>query len=238
MCKSALLFSKKDYALGDSLRYICRNQKINLIYALTFPEVLNHIVSSHPEILFFDAESIEFSFDLYKDFTDTRFFDIPKIIIFTPDPDKYKFKDENILIVNKKNYVDKIEKMLSNIEEKKSQKLDKEKVEQYRQKIITVLLELGITTKYLGYEYIKELVVDIISDKRMLKSFNTKLYPKLAVKFNTQINNIERNIRNAINIARNNCKNKELYSRICGKINNTGYPSNKQFITWLVEEVS
>lgn len=238
MCKSALLFSKKDYALGDSLRYICRSQRMNLIYSLTFPEMLHHVISSHPEIIFFDAESIEFSFDLYKEFVDTRFFDIPKIIIFTPEPEKYKFKDENIVIVNKKNYVDKIEKILSNLEEKTSHKLDKEKIEQYRESTVKILLELGITTKYLGYEYIKELVVDIINDKRMLKSFNKKLYPKLAVKYNTQINNIERNIRNAINIAKKNCKNKELYNRVCGKINNTGYPSNKQFITWLVEEVS
>lgn len=238
MCKSALLFSKKDYALGDSLRYVCRNQKINLIYALTFPEVIHNLSNSHPEILFFDAEYINFRFDLYKEFVDARFFDIPKVIIFTLNPEEYNFEDENIVVINKKNYIDKIEQILSNIKEKKSQNLDKEELECYKQKIIKILIELGITTKYLGYEYIKELVVDIINDKRMLKSFNTKLYPKLAVKYNTQINNIERNIRNAINIARNNCKNKELYNRICGKINNTGCPSNKQFITWLVEEVS
>lgn len=235
MCKSALLFSKKDYALGNTLRNICRDQKINLAYALTFPEVLNYSIISCPEILFFDAEGVDFNYDLYKDFLESRYFEIPKIIIFTFNPDKYKFKDENILILDKMNYVEKVEKFIKNIEEKKSKKITQAELEKYKQNIAELLAKIGITTKYLGYEYIKELVIDIINDKRMLKSFNTKLYPQLAMKYNTQINNVERNIRNAIGIAKKNCKDKELYNRICGKLNT---PSNKQFITWLVEEVS
>ena len=238
MCKSALLFSKKDYTLGSTLRNICREQKINLAYALTFPEVLHYSITSHPEILFFDAEGVDFNYNLYKEFLESRYFEIPKIIIFSFDPDDYKFRDENILVLDKKDYANKVEKALKNVEEKKSKKVCKEDLEKYKQKTSELLSKIGITTKYLGYEYIKELVIDIISDKRMLKSFNTKLYPKLAMKYNTQINNIERNIRNAIGIAKKNCKDKELYYRICGKLNLNKAPSNKQFITWLVEEVS
>lgn len=237
MCKSALLFSKRDYVLSDALRYICRNQRINLIYAITFPELLHHVITSNPEVIFFDAECIDFSFDLYKDFVETRCFEMPKIIIFSLDPQKHSFKDDNIFVVDKKCYSEEVERIMHNIEEKKSRKLGEEKLEEYRQKTIKLLIELGITTKYLGYEYIKELVVDIIKDKRMLKSFNKKLYPQLAVKYNTQVNNIERNIRNAINIAKRNCQNKDLYEKSCGRLTDLA-PSNKQFITWMVEEVS
>ena len=35
MCKSAVLFSKRDYSLGEALRPICRNEKVNLVYCLT-----------------------------------------------------------------------------------------------------------------------------------------------------------------------------------------------------------
>ncbi|MDD4110299.1 MAG: sporulation initiation factor Spo0A C-terminal domain-containing protein [Clostridia bacterium] len=238
MCKSALLFSKKDYMLSDALRYICRKQKINLIYAINLPEVLHHTTTSHPEIIFFDAEGFDFNYELYKEFVQSRNFYIPKIIIFSLTPQKYKLQDQNLKVVDKKNFVDEIEKMLSLIEEKDSVPLDKEKIEKCRQKTIEILNEIGITTKYLGYEYIKELVIHIVNDRRMLKSFNTNLYPKIAVKYNTPVNNIERNIRNAINIAKRSCKDKELYKKICGKFNEDTVPSNKQFITWLVEEVS
>lgn len=238
MCKSALLFSKKDYVLGDALRHICRKQKVNLIYALTFPEVLHHTITSHPEVLFFDAESVDFNYEVYKDFVQSRYFYIPKIIIFSLDLQKYKFNDKNIIILNKKNFIDEVEKILSLIEEKESVGLEQEKLDKCKQKVVDILNEIGITTKYLGYEYIKELVVDIVNDRRILQSFNKKLYPKIAIKYNTRINNIERNIRNAINIAKRNCKDKELYLRICGKFRKDKVPSNKQFITWLVEEVS
>lgn len=238
MCKSALLFSKRDYILGDALRHICRKQKVNLIYALTFPEVLHHITTSHPEVVFFDAESFDFSYDLYNNFVQSRYFYIPKIIIFSLNPEKYKINDKNIIILDKENFVDDVERILELVEEKESIGLEKEKLDKCRQKAIDILNEIGITTKYLGYEYIKELVVDIVNDRRMLQSFNTKLYPKIAIKYNTQVNNIERNIRNAINIAKKNCKDKELYNRICGKFRVDKVPSNKQFITWLVEEVS
>lgn len=196
------------------------------------------MITSQPEVIFFDAEGVNFRFDLYKDFVDTRYFYIPKIIIFSLEPEKLNFKDENIVIVDKRNYADRVEKFLSNTQEKRSKKLDDEEIEKCRGETVKLLLELGITTKYLGYEYIKELVIDIINDKRMLKSFNTKLYPKLAMKYNTQVNNIERNIRNAIGIAKKRCGNGELFSQVCGRNNPDGVPSNKQFITWLVEEVS
>jgi hypothetical protein len=238
MCKSALLFSKKDYVLGDALRYICRSQRVNLMYALTFPEVLHYCITVRPEILFFDAEGCIFKYDKYREFVDSRVFDIPKIIILSHTPSQYEFEDVNIFSLDKKNYTEKVSEILRKTERKKGKTLTEEKELEYKNKVADLLLELGITTKYLGYEYIKELVVDIIKDKRMLQSFNKKLYPKLAIKYSTQINNIERNIRNVLNIAKRNCENNEYFSRACGKFNEKGIQSNKQFITWLVEEVS
>lgn len=238
MCKSALLFSKRDYALGDALRYVCRRQRVNLIYALTFPELLHHCITVYPEIVFFDTDGCEFKYEMYKEFVDSRVFDIPKIIVLSHTPNQYSFKDKNIEVLNKKDYIDKVSEILKGVEQRKPKFLNPEKELQYKEKISNLLLELGITTKYLGYEYIKELVIDIIRDKRMLQSFNKKLYPKLAIKYSTQINNIERNIRNVLNIAKKNCENSEYFNKACGKFNEKGVPSNKQFITWLVEEVS
>ena len=68
MCKSAVLFSKRDYSLGEALRLICRNEKVNLIYCLTFPELLNNVINSNPEIIFYDAESYEFPYNIYREF--------------------------------------------------------------------------------------------------------------------------------------------------------------------------
>lgn len=241
MCKSALLFSKKDYSLAEAIKYICRDKKFNLTYCLTFPEVIHHVINSKPEILFFDAEHIEFNYSLYKDFVSSKLFFMPKIIILSLNPTFYSLNEPNLTVVDKNNFTDKILQILEQTEEKTSKGLSAEKICEIKNKATKMLYDLGITTKYLGYDYIRELVVHIIEDKRMLRSFNKKLYPKLAMKYNTQVNNIERNIRNAITIASQRSKNKTLFDEISGRclLSNAGpVPSNKQFITWLVDKIS
>lgn len=240
MCKSALLFSKKDYSLAEALKYICREKKFNLTYCLTFPEVIHHVINSKPEIIFFDSEHINFNYELYQDFVASKLFYTPKIIILSLNPQSYTFLNSNIEIIDKNNFSEKLLKILDNTEEKISKGLSEDRIAEIRAKTTKMLCDLGITTKYLGYDYIRELVVDVVSDKRMLQSFNKKLYPKLAMKYNTQVNNIERNIRNAITIASQRSKNKTLFDEITGRslLTNAGpVPSNKQFITWLVDKV-
>lgn len=240
MCKSAILFSKRDYSLGEALRYVCREQKINLIYCLTFPEVIHYVVTSNPEVLFYDAESIDFNFEVYDDFVRSNLFFIPKIVLLTLNPSSYELNDPNIIVVNKRNFSNDVVNVLNNVKEKQGKILTLEKAEEIRCKTTRILSELGITTKYLGYEYIRELVLSVIEDKRVMQSFNKKLYPKLAVRYNTQVNNIERNIRNAITVASQRIKNKILFDEISGRglLSNAGpIPSNKQFITWLVDKV-
>lgn len=241
MTKNAILFSKKDYSLADGIRYVCRENKVNLTYCLNFPEVLHNIIDSNPEILFFDLENIKFPVSTYNDFINTKLFYMPKIVLLSPNPEKdIEYEGANIAVVDKRNFTEKIVEIMSSVEEKSAKPLPSERIEEIKDKTTKMLSDLGITTKYLGYEYIRELVIDIISDKRMLQSFNKKLYPKIAMKYNTQVNNVERNIRNAITIASRRNKNKILFDEISGRGVLCGagpIPSNKQFITWLVDKV-
>lgn len=241
MCKSAVLFSKKDYSLGEALRILCRSQKVNLIYSLTFPELLSNIINSNPEIVFFDAETIDFPYKIYKEFKDTKLFYVPKIVILTTQPSELKFEDDELVVLDKRNFSENVSLMLSKTSEKEAKQLNPEIIEAVKNKTTKVLSEVGITTKYLGYEYIRELVVIVYKDKRLLQSFNKKVYPKLAMRYNTQVNNVERNIRNAITVASQRSKNRIIFDEISGRsaLTNAGpVPSNKQFITWLLEKVS
>ena len=241
MCKSAVLFSKKDYALGEALRLLCRNKKVNLVYCLTFPELLSNLINSNPEIIFFDCELTNFPYNIYKEFKETKLFYVPKIVILTPQPQLFQFENEDIVVLNKCNFSDSVELMLEKTKEKEAKIVKPEELENVKNKTTKILSEVGITTKYLGYEYIRELVVIIYKDKRLLQSFNKKVYPKLAMKYNTQINNVERNIRNAITVASQRSKNRIVFDEISGRASLTDVgpvPSNKQFITWLLEKVS
>ncbi len=241
MCKSALLFTKKDYSLSEAIKIICREKRVNLSYCLTFPELLNNIINSNPEIVFYDMENVKFSYELYKEFADSKIFYLPRIVLLTNNPESLNIVDSNIAIVDRKNFTDKLFNEISSVTEKQIKKLAQDKINEIKIKTTKILAELGITTKYIGYEYIRELVVQVAEDKRLVQSFNKKLYPKLAMKYNTPINNVERNIRNAINVASLRSKNKMLFDEISGRTSLTGanpIPSNKQFITWIVDKVS
>lgn len=241
MYKSALLVSKKDYLLTEVLRYVCRDQKVNLIYCLNKAEMVHQTFNNKPEIVFFDEENVGFPYDIYKEFVDSKLFYIPEMVLITPNPSKFNFNDSTIRIVDKQNISQEIPEVLKEVKEKTLPALSKEEIERIKEKTASLLNDIGITPKFLGYDYIKELGVLIKTDKRLMQSFNKKLYPILAMKLNTNVNNIERNIRNAILVASKRSKNKRLFDEICNRnslIVKSSVPSNKQFLTWLVEQVS
>lgn len=241
MCKSAILFSKQDYNLGEMLKIICREKHANLSYCRTLAELIMTNIQSMPEVVFHDEESIPFNFRIYKEFKESKKYNVPTYVIISYAPENFQNLDENIIVINKGNYSSELFNVMDRVQEKKQFALSEGKKLEIKNKIADYLNELGLTTKYLGYCYIKELVVDIIEDRRNLKSFNSKLYPQVAIKYNTQVINIERNVRNAINVAIESCKNKKLYDEIMGYSNITRQnrvPSNKQFITWLVEKIA
>lgn len=241
MYKSALLVTNRDYLLTETIRYICREQKVNLIYCLNRAEMFHQTFNNKPEMVFFDEENVEFPYSLYKEIVDSKLFYVPEMVLITPNPSKLNFSDSSIKVVNKFNISEEIPTVLKQTKEKSLPSLSPEETERIKEKTAHLLNDLGIAPKYLGYDYIKELVVLIKADKRLLQSFNKKLYPILAVKLNISVNNIERNIRNAILVASKKSKNKRLFDEICNRnslmvINSI--PPNKQFLTWIVEQVS
>lgn len=241
MCKSAVLFSRRDINLGELLKFICREKHANLTYCRTLAELVMTDVQTMPEVVFHDEESVPFDFRIYKEFKDSKKYHMPTYVIVSHKPEQFNNLDENIISIDKADYAKEIINVIDNVQEKKQAVLSESKKIEIKNKIADYLNELGLTTKYLGYSYIKELVVNVIEDRRNLKSFNSKLYPLVAIKYNTQVINIERNVRNAINVAIESCKNRKLYDEIMGYSNITRpnkVPSNKQFITWLVEKIA
>lgn len=238
MCNGAVLFSRNQFDIGECLKFICRENKMNLAYCRTLPELL--IINSQcmPEIIFCDGDSINFDYKIFLDFINSKLYHIPLCVILTNEYNKYKYNnvDKHLVIVDKKNFSESCEKIVKSLSESTCVELSENRKNELRKIISDYLNNLGISTNYLGFNYIKEIVVKVIEDRRRLKSFNSKIYPQLAIKYNTPVINIERNIRNAIN-AINAQKNDELYKDIMNFAHNR-VPSNKQFITWLVEKIA
>jgi len=101
-------------------------------------------------------------------------------------------------------------------------------------KIISLLHDLGIGSNMKGFKYILEAVK--IMREVDIKYITKDLYPRLAIKFNTNVYNIERSIRHAIEtgFTRGNLNKIEKY--FGNSINlNKDHPSNFTYILTILE---
>ncbi len=105
-----------------------------------------------------------------------------------------------------------------------------------RTRIGDMLIELGISTKLKGFEYTR--LAALIMCKDFSQSITKELYPAVAAAFGASATQVERSIRNAIEIAWKK-RNTQVWSRYFD--NQTGEnavkPTNAEFITRLAHAI-
>ena len=104
-------------------------------------------------------------------------------------------------------------------------------------KAANLLYDLTLPPSYKGYKYLKEAITILCEDNVNYNSFVKQLYPKIAAKFETTPQNIEKNIRFAIkkiyeyntpeDLERHLGRSPIIYSK----------PSNVKFITYCAEKL-
>lgn len=125
------------------------------------------------------------------------------------------------------------------VETTKKMELSKEPARVAEELTTSYIQTIGIPANVKGYHFLREAIL-IVADNPMRGSGITKdLYPEVAKKFNTTASKVERNIRNAIEIAFKR-GNDETYVKIFkGTINPAkGRPTNSEFISMISDRVS
>ena len=69
--------------------------------------------------------------------------------------------------------------------------------------ITKILHDLGVPSHIKGYQYIKEGIMLIYENPRMIGGITKELYPEIANKYNTTVSRVERAIRHAIEVSWN-----------------------------------
>ncbi|MCF8002209.1 MAG: sporulation transcription factor Spo0A [Halanaerobiales bacterium] len=117
-----------------------------------------------------------------------------------------------------------------------SQKVKEQSAEENKNVIlnleITNLLdEFGVPANIRGYLYLRNAIFLSISDLNLVNSITKKLYPEIAVKFETESNRVERAIRHAIKVAWERGNQRKIAEYFGYSISETiGRPTNAQFI--------
>ena len=82
------------------------------------------------------------------------------------------------------------------------------------------LIDYGLKPTYSGFHYLLELILLINEKRELINSLYHECYNILAVKFDTSISNIERNIRTAKKYMKEQIKNKTLILNLLQEIDN------------------
>ena len=104
-------------------------------------------------------------------------------------------------------------------------------------KVSGLLYDLMLSPSYKGYKYLKEAILIICDDDVHCTSFTKNVYPVIAEKFSTTPQNIEKNIRFAINKIYELNSEEDMEKHLGKSSIVDSKPSNVKFVTLCAEKL-
>ena len=106
------------------------------------------------------------------------------------------------------------------------------------QRLSGILLGLGIPAHVKGYRFLQEAIRETMVEPGLMESMIHGLYPRIANKYHTTVDCVERSIRSAIGRAWERCRPEER-SRILGRTVNACYenPTSGELIALVAERM-
>lgn len=230
---NTIFYSKGNVELAYELKKTCRNINANVYNIRQFTELIFSVNETNPSILFLDYDYMEIP-EAVMDFVVNYKFNNPISIVFITDQTipNINFDNSNFYQISAKS----LQTDLYNIEAKLKytsafKKNNSYNFDNLHKDITDYLIANGFSTFHKGFAYIKECIVFIVTQKGSVGSLNSEVYPYVASKFNTIVENVERNIRNAVLQAKKiNFNNND----ICKLLESTKM-SNKVIIGYIVD---
>ncbi len=230
---NAIFYSKQNIELAYTLKKACRNINSNVFNVRQFTELIYRLNDNSISILFLDYNSMEVAESVLDFILHYNFEREISIVLITDDevpeidftkPNFYKISPKSIQkdlyeIQNKLKYTATLRRNIDS------------NIHQLSEEISDYLIVNGFSPRHKGFAFIKECVLFAVNKNGTLGSLSTEVYPFIATKYNTVVENIERNIRNAVEQAKKvNFNNND----IC-KLTNGTKLSNKVIIGYIVD---
>jgi two-component system response regulator (stage 0 sporulation protein A) len=113
-----------------------------------------------------------------------------------------------------------------------------EQVRDLEIQVTNLMRDVGIPPHMVGYQYMREAIIQAINNSKVFSSITKVLYPAVAEKFNTTPQKVERAIRNAIESAWSRGNPDSIDSLFGYTINySKGKPTNSEFIAMMADKV-
>ncbi len=104
--------------------------------------------------------------------------------------------------------------------------------------VTNIIHEMGVPAHIKGYHYLREAILMVIEEIKLLGAVTKELYPMIATKFQTTPSRVERAIRHAIELAWDR-GNVEMMNKFFGYTINLerGKPTNSEFIAMIADKL-
>ncbi len=226
---TAFFYTKQNIELEEKIKYLCKKYCIDIFVIKDLREMLLKGSCLQKYVLIVDTTTVSISADLidYMLWQNGN----PKLIgILLLSDSNY----QNICIDN--NHVFKVElgeKFNSDFVAKAFILNDSKPINPHSSisdiegMVYNHLVENKLIIKYSGFGYIKQALIYCLAEGGNVDNLTTSIYPYIATQNNTSVNNVERNIRIAIECSwlKNN-----------GLPNFSSKPSNKEYLVNMVEQ--
>lgn len=106
------------------------------------------------------------------------------------------------------------------------------------EKIANIFLSVGIPAHIKGYQFLRDAIKLVVSDPTYINSITKRLYPSIAVQFDTSSSKVERAIRHAIEVAWNRGKIENINKMFGFKVyGSNDKPTNGEFIALVADKL-
>ena len=104
--------------------------------------------------------------------------------------------------------------------------------------VTKMIHQMGVPAHVKGYQYLRDAIVNVVSDVSLLGAVTKELYPMIATKYQTTPSRVERAIRHAIELAWDR-GNVEFMNRFFGYTINVdrGKPTNSEFVAMVADKL-
>lgn len=216
---SALLLAGPDFALASSLKFALKEKGCELIYVNTFASFIDHVVLARDCIIFIDEKRFRF-LKIIKALVENSTFFKEHLVVCLSDKESLPMGIDvgnSVLFFNYRDVLSGLLKIMRKAELNKNLPTTFERRDVILGIITDFLIKCGISPKYVGFDYIVQIVLMAVENNFILSKLQKDIYPKISLMFKVPICNIERNIRSAIGYFKRSENFEKILSLVVGE---------------------
>ena len=131
-----------------------------------------------------------------------------------------------------------VKTLQSKIEEITHRKRENRIDKAIEERITNIFITVGIPAHIKGYQFLREAIKMAVDNPEVINSITKKLYPQVAMRFDTSASKVERAIRHAIEVAWNRGKIENINNLFGVRVyNHNEKPTNGEFIALVADKM-